>query len=200
MDEHVAEIIEKSWAELEAIEHGGALYFPDKLVRVRKDGTREETPIALKPLRAHEERAARIEARKWAQSEGLDPDKDPLHFDDMDTMCQLVRGIRSPTSPFESFEPDPKRLERVYDRGCLEQLYGKLKAYSRKVDPRESEISEEGVIALAAAIVSKRDISPLHGFDGRSQSDFIIGMADLLVSWARSKFLQRSSESSTPDE
>jgi hypothetical protein len=195
----VDQLVNKSWGELEVLEHAGYLLFPEKLYQRQKDGTFKETPICIRVPREPEVRTARIKARKICEDEGLDPAKDPDLFDNVDAVCLLSVAIRNTTEPHEPFEPDPKRLERVYDKGSIMALWAKLDGLTQLVNPRPSDISEEQMIALTAAIAKERNIHPLHVFDGPAQNDYIVTMASLLHSLLEQKSSSESSGTSTPE-
>jgi hypothetical protein len=199
MNEAVAEMATKPWVELEATEHLERLYFPERIYRRKKNGTLEGTDVMLSPLREYERRRARKTARDWAAKEGLDAERDSDLFDNMDTICQLAIAVRSTTPPYEPFEIDHMRFDRTYDRGSITRLWETLVALTNRVEPVESEIPEEMVVALASAIASQRAITPFAAFDSRSQANFIIGLASRLMSYESSKSRSASSEPSTAE-
>lgn len=178
----VEAILSKNWEELQTMEFAGYLLFPEELQRRRKDGTFESIPVMLRVPREHEMRKARVQARQWAKDEGLVPELDPDLFDNMDTMCTLALAIRNITEPHEPFEPDPKRLEQVYDRVCLDALWGKLEAYRTVLDPRPDTLSETETMAVIAAVAKVGNLVPLAAFGGRSQNSLVVSMARQLVS------------------
>jgi hypothetical protein len=180
-------ILTKDWSELQAQEYADYLLFPEELLQRQKDGTFKRHPVMLRVPREHEMRQARIEARAWAKQEGLEPDLDPDLFDNMDTMCTLVKCIRNTTTPFEPYEPDPKRLERVYDRPCLDALWAKVEAYRTVLDPRPNALSEEETLAIIGAVARARNIVPLAALGGQSQTNLIVSMACQLSSSPPSK-------------
>jgi len=177
----VANILSKNWAELQAQEHADYLLFPEELLQRQKDGTFKRHAVMLRVPREYEMRRARIQARGWAKEEGLDPDLDPDLFDNMDTMCTLAMAIRNTSAPFEPYEPDPKRLERVYDRPSLDALWGKLEAYRTVLDPRPDNLSEEETLAVIGAVAKARNIVPLAALGGQSQTSLIVTMASRLA-------------------
>jgi hypothetical protein len=194
-------LVDVPWSQLEVIEHPktGRLLFPDFIARRRKDGTIDKTPIRLCPLRDYEKRKARQDAREWAKSEGLDPEADKEFFDNLDALCRLAIGIRSDSEPYEPFEPEPKRLDRGYDPVTLRALYQKLERYEDEMDPSDRAFDERTVLAVAAAMVTKRSIAPLLAFDGPSQASLLISISALLLNSLQSKSSPESSEPSTPE-
>lgn len=173
----VKAILDKKWEDFEAEEYAEYLLFPDELLKRRKDGTFERTPVMLRVPREHETRKARLDARQWASDEGLDPALDPDCFDNMDTMCTLSIAIRNTTAPYEAFEPDPKRLERIYDRPCLDAIWAKLGAYRSVLDPRPNSLNADETLAVIGVIAKTRNIAPLAALGGESQNNLIVGMA-----------------------
>lgn len=178
----LANILSKKWEDFEAEEHADYLLFPEDLIKRKKDGTFENTPIMIRVPREHEMRKARIRARGWAKKEGLEPDIDPDLFDNMDSMCVLSVAIRNNTVPYEPYEPDPERLEKVYDRVCLDALWAKLEAYRQVIDPRVANLSEEETLAIIGVIAKARNVIPLAALGGASQNSFVVTMAVRLQS------------------
>jgi hypothetical protein len=183
----VKAILEKKWEDFEAMEYAEYLLFPDELLKRKKDGTFERTPIMLRVPREHETRKARLSARKWADDEGLDPSLDPDCFDNMDTMCTLSVAIRNTTEPYEAFEPDPKRLERIYDRPCLDAIWAKLGAYRSVLDPRPNSLNADETLAVIGVLAKTRNIAPLAALGGESQNNLIVTMAVEYVTSRTSK-------------
>lgn len=183
----VKSILDKKWEELEATEFAEYLLFPDELVKRKKDGSFERTPIMIRVPREPESRKARLDARAWAAREGLDPALDPDLFDNMDTMCLLSVAIRNTSAPFEAFEPDPKRLERIYDRPCLDAIWAKIGAYRSVLDPRPNALNEDETLAVIGVVAKTRNIAPLAALGGESQNSLIVTMAVQYVTSRTSK-------------
>jgi hypothetical protein len=176
-EQAIREFLAKRWDELEVAEHAGYLLFPGEIRRRKKDGAFEAIPVMLRVPRKHEVRKARTDARAWAAEDGLNPQLDPDLFDDLDSLCILSVAVRSTTPPHEPFEPDPKRLERLYDNVSLDALWNQLEAVRKSLDPRPDDIDDTTFLMLVAAIASKRIIDPLAGLGGAGQINFIVRMA-----------------------
>lgn len=183
----IADVLAKSWDELKAFEFADRLLFPETLLKLKADGTFESIPICLRIPREFELRAARIDARKWAVDEGLDPNLDSELFDNMDTVCTLTIAIRNATPPHEPWEPDPRRLERNYDKPSLEALWAKVDAYRSVIDPRVDELDETETLTLIAAVAAMRNVVPLAGLGGSAQNSLIVSMAVRLLSYQETK-------------
>lgn len=197
-DHVIEQLIGKNWGELEILEHYGYLLFPETLYKRSKSGEFEKQPIVLRVPRQHELREARVEARRIAKDDGLDPSLDKDLIDDIETVCILSKAIRNCTPPHEPWEPDPRGLEKRYDRGSLIQLWAKLDALHQVVDPAPHKIGEEEMFALIAAIAKERNILPLAVYGPAAQASFVIFMASLLQSSLESRSSSESSEHSTP--
>ena len=186
--EHViAQLLSKDWSELQVLEHYGYILFPEKLYRRKPNGSFEEKEIYLRVPREPELRAARVSSRKIAESEGLDLDRDRDLVETLECICILSVAIRNNTKPYEPWEPDPKILEKTWDRGSLTQLWAKLNEYMRVIDPRPETISKEEMIVLMANIAKEGNIYPLHVYGQVAQNSFIITMANLSLSYLESK-------------
>jgi len=195
--------IGKEWGDVESIEAMGRMLFPASIKKRRADGSFEEKPVLLMPLREHENRRARIMARHWAEKESLDPKLDPTVFENMDAICQLWLASRNPKpmrgpdgDVHEPFAGSAEELEKSYDKASLFELYDRLKNYERLLEPQK-ELEEGEVLAAAKAISDRRDISPLAVFDQVSQTSCIVSMAELLTSYAEQRSSSGSSGSST---
>lgn len=197
---HVVEqLIGKSWGELEVLEHYGYLLFPESIYKRKKDGSFEEKKICLRVPRQHELRKARVDARQIALEDGLDLDRDKDLFGDIETACILSMVIRNSTTPYEQIEPDPRQLEKTYDRESLMQIWTKLDALHNIIDPAAHTITQEEMFALIAAIAKERNIGPLAVYAADLQATFIVTMACMLVPFLVSKSSSEPLDSSTQE-
>ena len=179
-------VLEKSWEELEALEYQDQLLFPFDIKRRRlKDW--ESIPVLLKVPREVDLRKARIRARAWAKEAKLDPDLDPLMFDNMDSMCVLADAIRNVEAPHEPWEPFPEKLESLYDRPSLDAVWAQLEALKTVIDPRPDLLTEEQLLTVIGAVAKARNIVPLAAFAGESQNNCVVTMAVRLKGFLESK-------------
>ncbi len=195
-----AQVAAKPWAEIEVQEQESAkfLVFPEKIYQRKRDGTWGETPCMLHPLRNHEKRAARKDARRIAEAEGIDPAKDADLFDELDTVCIMHLATRNTTAPFEPLCGSAEEYERRFDRDVIKHMFGVLDDYSKLLDPQLDQLDQNQTLALIAAIAEGRSIRPLRAYGGAAQVSFIVTMADLLNGLRTGKFLPESFEPVTP--
>ena len=187
------------WEDLEAVEFNDRLLFPDVLHIRQKDGTFKQKKVAFRVPRGKELRVARAMAREIAEREKIDPVADKQLFEDLDDTCIMLGAIRMPTEPHDPLAIDVDDLEKqLVDRDVLKLAWGKLEGFRRVVDPRPAAITREQVLAVVASISRKRDISPLHVFDGPAQTACVVFMASLLQRFLTSEPSKPSSESLTP--
>lgn len=204
-DVFLGELARKTWDELEAVEHGDYMLFPEKLWKRRKDGKFHVTPVMVRVPRKDEMRLARALAHRIAKEDGIDPKIDAVQFDDLENVCVMAYAVRSPTFPYEFLfaaskdDPDPRMLERKFDEGSLVQLWSKLATYKEMLNPRPGSVTREEYLALVAAIAERRDIRPLRVIDGSAQSSFIITTACLLHGLMMRLSSSPSFETSTPE-
>jgi hypothetical protein len=195
----IAALRGKSWAELEAIEAAdGRLLFADTIKRKRRDGTLEEVPIKLRVLRKDERRKARAEARKWAEKEALDPEKDAQLFDDLDTVCILARAIREVKEPHEQ-HMIAEQLEHAYDMRSLEELWSRYQVYEDLTDPRIHVQDDATFWAAVGACCKARNILPLTALGSLAQNACILRMAEEALSSPTFKSWYSQFENSTPE-
>jgi hypothetical protein len=176
----------KTVEELEVIEHAGRLHFHDKIRRIKKDGSFEDVPVLVRVPRAVEVMQARNEAVKLFKKHGLDRTADADLFDQLDTIAVLSRAIRDPKPPHDQFQPLDFLLSNNHGEGfdteSLMDVWTRLEAYRKLVDPRITECSEDDAIRAAVAIERVRNITPLAVIAGHELDSCIVTMACLLVS------------------
>ena len=177
-DHVAARLLGKSWGELVVLEQDDRLLFPETISKRQKDGSFKSIPVLMRVLREPELRQARRDARKIFNDEGMELPADQRYFDNLEVMCQLSLALMDPDQPNVQWDPIPGSLEKHYDRESLQQAYAKLEHLCRVVDPSPDTISEGEMIALLAAIVRERDISPLAVYAPGAQNSFLVFMAD----------------------
>lgn len=167
----------KKWEELELLEHDGRILFRDTLRKRAKGGDGWiEMPVLVQVLRKNERRAARLEAREWARRAGVDVEKDPALFEDLDNICILARSIRD-TTPINGVYPQhcsPEDLEVTYDAPSLEAIWQRLEAYRDMLDPGLKIVDEHTFFGALAAIDQAGNMLPLAGIESRAQSSFLL--------------------------
>lgn len=191
-------LVAKKWDELEALEYGDRLLFPEVIRARTKSGSIKEVPIVLRPLRKHERRKARLEdAVPWAEELEIDREKEPALFEDLDTLCILARAIREPKEPYDQLRT-AKQLEHEYDMRSLEEIWSKYKVYEDLTDPRDPIQTDLEFWAVVAAMGRTRNILPLTECESLAQNACILRLVDLALSSPTFRSWLTPSESSTP--
>ncbi len=189
--DHVLEqLLTKDWAHLTVLEQAGELLFPEKIYRRSLQGAFVGEDVLLRVPREKDFREARVQAREIAISNKLDLDRDKDLIEQLETTCILWRcvlnaspGLDRAGKPFhEPWVMEPLELEKRYDRVTLTQLWAKLDALVKVIDPRIEQIGKEEVLAMLSAIAKARSISPLHVYGPAAQNTFIVTTADLVLS------------------
>lgn len=192
----------KTAADLDLIEFGGRIYFPEVVYRLRKGGKFEEVPVAVIVPRLPEKALARAKAVELAPKLKIDREKDADHFETLDTFAILSQAIRTREPPHGQFQPLEWLLSTKEDEGFDERslwaLWERVKAYGEILDPRITEPNEEEVIAAAVAIDRVRNISPLVAIAGPALDSFVVSIAANLCRCLRQPLSSPSSEISTP--
>jgi hypothetical protein len=191
----------KTAEDLAAIEVAGRLLFPDRLLKPQKGGGFEEIPVMIRVPRPQEVMEARGEAIRIFRKQGLDRKEDSELFEELDTLCNLARAIRSATPPHAQFitvEEMLSRDEKGYDIPSLFDLWERVQFYRKNIDPRLIEFSEEDVVTAALAIDRVQNLGPLVGIAGSEVDSFVISMASLLAKCLMHKPSSPSTETSTP--
>ena len=192
---HVTEALKANrWGDdVEVLEHADYLLFPSKIYKRRTDGKFDEIPVRIRVPREHEMRKARKQAREIMEKDGLDwKDADADLFTNIETWCTLSMAVRADTEPFEPHDPDPRSLEKRYDKNSLMAVWAQLNAFSRLINPQPDEISAPEVLGMIVAIARDGHTGPLAVYDSPAQSSFIVTMAKLCaISVASKSFLEQ---------
>lgn len=184
----VEQLIGTPWGDLEVLEKAGYLLYPGTILRATtRPGQFETQPVMMRVPRGPDLRRARIQARELARAEGLDLQADKDLVDDLEITCTLAMCLRNTTEPFEPWEPDPRELDRRYDRQSLRQAWARLDALAQMIDPAPAEIGEAEMLALLSAIARDRSILPLAVYGQASQIFFIVTMASRLMSFLEAR-------------
>ena len=184
---------ENTWGdEVDVLEHADYLLFPCSIHRRKSDGSFEDVKVRLRVPREPEMRKARLQARTIMEEDGLDWKEDADLFTNIETWCILAMAVRSFTDPYEPHDPDPRSLERRYDKNSLMAVWAKLDAYSRIIDPRPDDISTPEILGLIVAIAREENTGPLVDYASPAQSSCIVTMAKLCaISVASKSFLEQ---------
>jgi len=180
---HVAaQLMAAGWSGLAALEHAEYLLFPSELFKRRRDGTFDRLPIMLRVPRVHEVRKARVLARAMAAEDGLDLDRDSDLVSDLETICLLSVAVRNITAPHEPMEPDPRRLEKTWDKASLVQAWTKLDSLYQVIDPAPASMTDEEMLVVLSKLVQERNLGPLAVYAPDARTSCIITMADRFLS------------------
>jgi hypothetical protein len=178
--EHISDALKgKTWVDADVLEFADYLLFPGEVLKRRAGGEFERVPVRLRVPREHELRQVRVQARSIMEEDGLDPARDRDLFSNVETFCILAKCIRNADAPHEPWEPDPRQLEKRYDKTSLMAVWAKLDALAQIVDPRPDDLSAAEIIALIAAIAKENSTGPLAVYGSRAQASFVITMAKL---------------------
>lgn len=191
--EHIQEALKgKQWGEdAGVLEHAEYLLFPAEVLKRKVGGEFDRIPVRLRVPREHEMRKARVDARSIMETDGLDPMQNRDLFLNVETFCILAQSIRNNTPPHEPWEPDPRQLERRYDKASLMAIWAKLDALAKIVDPRPDELSAPELVGLIAAVAREGNTGPLAVYGSHAQASFIVTMAKLCaISLDSASFLE----------
>lgn len=198
----------KTIEDLNVIEFGGRLLFPDKILKARKGGGFDEVPVMVRVPRMPETAKARAECVELCRKLKLDREKDADQFEELDLLCQLSYALRAKDEPHPQFMPveeligrlDPKTGESTgFDVASLHDVWGRSDVYRKLIDPRIVNPSVEDVLTAADAMARTRNISPLPAIAGADVDSFVITMAVLLTNF-RTELLRLQSQTSSPQE
>jgi|GEM_PF-3423020 len=175
-DTPIPELDDRTWAELEVVEHeAGQPMFKDT-IRRRKGAGWEEIPVRVRVPRGGDHLKARKAARAWFKELDLDPKADKDLFDEVEQFCILSRAIREPEPPHAQFA-DAQELVDQFDEGSLSEVLDHINVYKRQLDPRDHEMSEDEIVETIIAIRRCGHLGPLTGIAGPAQPSFLLSMA-----------------------
>jgi hypothetical protein len=194
----------KSEAELDVIEVGHrALYSDSVKKRDRKvPGKLQEVPVRLRVPNSRDKAMARLDALSWAKKlmseagykaperltiEDAQAVLGAVYFDELDTKCLIARCTREHEPPHEQYMLY-EMLDTLHEHASLMDLWDRLCFYQELEDVRVSELTEEQLLAVVAAIDGVRNLSPLVVIAGSARDSCIVTMACRLQS-----YLKRSS-------
>ncbi len=178
--DHISDALKgKSWVDADVLEWADYLLFPGEVLKRKAGGEFERTPVRLRVPREHEMRKARSDARAIMADDGLDCATNRDLFTNVETFCILSMCIRNTTEPFEPWEPNPRELEKRYDKSSLMAIWAKLDALAKIVDPRPDELSSAEIVALITAIAKEGTTGPLVAYGSLAQASFVVIMAKL---------------------
>ncbi len=188
--------------EMQAIEAGGRILFPDTVKRARKDGTFDEILICVRVPRPSEKQQARADAVRIFKKQGLDRAQDEDLFEELDTLAILARAMRDRAPPHDQFQPVEFLLsgdeKNGFDLGSLYEVWERLKVYQSMIDPRLDVVTEDDVVAAVLAIDMVQNLSPLVVMAGGAMDTFVVRMASLTASLLTGNGSSKPTVTSTP--
>jgi hypothetical protein len=166
---------------------------------VKADGTHEDVDVYVRVPRAVEVMQARADAIAFFKKRALDRKEEADLFDQLDTLSVLARAIRDKAPPHDQYQPLEFLLSnepgKGFDTESLMDVWTRLEAYRKMIDPRVTVVSEEDAIRAAFAIARVNNISPLAGIAGHELDSCIVTMACLLVKFLTPLRVSQSGES-----
>ena len=184
--------------EMQALEFEGRLHFPETLKRRDAKGKLVEVPITVRVPRQEERAKARVDARKWCEKIGLDPEKNADHLDSFDTLCLCARAIRDAEPPHAQHML-PQDLVGAYDTRSLLDVWDRVNFYDRLIDPRPDELDDATFEKLVHAMRRAGNLRPLAAIAGSAQDSFVVRMASELSSFLTARSSAPSPEISISD-
>jgi len=201
--ERIKELGDRTWEELEIVEHGdGTLLFSDKLRKRNAKGGIDEIPVRVCIVRSLKLVEARVETREWAKQLKLDPALDRDMFDQLEQLTIIARAIRTHTAPHAQYATK-EELATEYDEASIWDIKGRIEAIRQMMDPRDSELTEEKIWSKAVAVVRAGHLLPLTDIAGREQLSFIVFMVSQALkspmgaAWLQSHGISMQGQSTT---
>lgn len=202
----------KSFEELNAIEQGGSLYFPESLRTRGPKGELREQPVLARVPSKQDRAVARIEAishvRAMRKGMNVATVKDCEEaigaevFEDIDTYAIVARSLFEPTARNEDGSPVRFMTLDVLLGSHLPttvfDIFDRLDFYQKLLDPRIDELDEDEFWAAVEAIAKRRNLSPLVVMRGSLQSAFVLRAVEILSTFRTPRSSSSSTETSTP--
>jgi len=172
--ERIPELGNRTWAELEIIEHGdGTLLFADKLRKRNAKGGIDEIPVRVCVVRSLKIIEARVETREWAKQLKLDPSLDRDMFDHLEQLTIVARAIRTVAPPYAQYTTK-EELATDYDEASVWDIKGRIEAIRQMIDPRDSELTTDQIWSKVVAVARAGHLLPLTDIAGHEQLSFVV--------------------------
>lgn len=203
--ERIPALGDRTWAELEIVEHGdGTLLFADSLRKRNAKGGLDEIPVRVCVVRSLKIIEARVETREWARQLKLDPALDRDMFDNLEQLAIVARAIRTFAPPHAQFE-SKETLATDYDEASIWDIKGRIEAIRQMMDPRDSELDADQIWSKVVAVARAGHLLPLTDIAGREQLSFVVFTASqalkspMGVAWLQSHGISTQEQSTTED-
>jgi len=199
---HLETFINKTWDELEIVEHNEIerLLIPGVIQKRKLNGEFEMTDIKIRPLREHELRECRTVARDIAKQDGIDEEKDKQLFENIEEICKLsMFAIREKDHPYIAVEDDPRKFEKKFDKHTIRDLVSQLDHATDLLNPRLDDITENEFALILAKIASEESIRPFLVLEPGTAQSLIVFMASLLAPSLMEQLLSGQQEQSIAD-
>jgi hypothetical protein len=193
----------KGLDQLELVESGGRFLYPDTLKRkVMKEGQEEAIKVLIRVPSTRDRVLARADALQWAKElcGKSAPDKltvdavravvGPIYWEHIDNICLLSHCVMTWEEPHGRYAY-PDILDAHHPSSALYDALERLDWWAGREDPRMTELDEDVVVEVAAAIARCGNTGPLLAIDGLARDSCVITMARLLSS-------SRTPKSSSP--
>lgn len=197
--ERIAELGNRTWEELELLEHeDGSLLFKDYLRRRGTDGKIVAVPVRVKIVRGLPLAKARQETREWCEQIKIDAEKDRDVFDNLEQVAILSHAIREPKDPFPQFATKEELIQK-YDEASLLDIKERIEVYRQLLDPRESTMSGEQLWSKIFRVKEAGHLLPLTDIAGHELTSCIVFMACQALQSPTGAAYVRSLGNSTPE-
>lgn len=178
----------KTAADLDLVEFGGRIFFPETIHRLKKGGKFEPVEVVVCVLRPTEKALARRDAKRFAERWQLDREKDADQFEIIDIFARLSHAIRTKELEHgQAYTLDTlvsNKPDEGFDERSLLAVWERIRVYEDLIDPNIVEpMSEEEVLQTAYAIDRVRNLTPLAATGGRALDSCVIGMASILCKY-----------------
>lgn len=194
----------KTAADLDLVEFGGRIFFPETIHRLKKGGKFEPVEVVVCVLRPTEKALARRDAKRFAERWQLDREKDADQFEIIDIFARLSHAIRTKEPEHgQAYTLDTlvsNKPDEGFDERSLLAVWERIRVYEDLIDPNIVEpMSEEEVLQTAYAIDRVRNLTPLAATGGRALDSCVIGMASILCKYQTLLLNSQSTASLTPE-
>lgn len=195
--EQVVRLVLDNWDAIGVIESGdGTLHMPFALKRRAKDGGISEERVWLRNITNLQRMKARVRAREWALSIGLDVERDRDLVDDLENYEILAYAIRD-DSWVQHFQRG-EDLFKAYDGPSLQAAWSEYDAWVRMQHPGYGSWDGKAMWEVVARVKAQGSIAPLAVMPGFEQASCVLFMARAAYDSPRAPWSQPSSEISTP--
>lgn len=202
----------KTMADLDAIEAGGLLYFPESLRKMNAKGELVGTPVVVRVPTRRDRALARLDAMKHVAEitkkkiETVEQAQAAIGaevFEEIDSVAIVARCTFEPRGVDAGPDWQPQQFMLLgvmlgsYVASSIYDLFWRLDFYDKLINVRAEDISDDDFWSVIGKIAEVRNLSPLAVIGPSQQTNCFVRAATELSSYRTLKSSSPSIDTST---